>query len=222
MKICIFLIYLFIISSVFIFFYLKSHRRNLKPEVLIEKCKIDQINLRSLLHKSIPCLESAGITYWLCWGTLLGYVRHDKKMIPWDIDIDLAVLKDENFEEKINILKSELKKINCKLIWYPIGYRIVCKNSKNFIDLYKYHNNGEVLEGELYPRLAYKNHQFQNNQVFPLFKDIFEGIQVNIPCGCLEWLKKIYGEDFLEKRIISQGKNTLDGLALNFFGPIYL
>jgi phosphorylcholine metabolism protein LicD len=222
MKICFILIYLILICLVSLFFYLKIYRKNLDPEILIQKCKKDQINLNILLQKSIPCLESAGILYWLSWGSLLGYFRHDKKMIPWDIDIDLAILKDENFDNKINTLKSELKKIDCKLIWYPIGYRIICKKTRSFIDLYLYHDSGDFLESELYTRIAYKNHQFQKNQTFPLKKDTFEGVKLNISYDGIGWLKKVYGKDVFEKKIINQGKNIIDGLSLNFFGPIYL
>lgn len=38
--------------------------------------------------------ESVGLRYWIDFGTLLGAVR-DGKMIPWDWDVDVGVMKEE-------------------------------------------------------------------------------------------------------------------------------
>ena len=35
-------------------------------------------------------LKENGINYWICNGTLLGIIR-DTKLIPWDLDIDIAI-----------------------------------------------------------------------------------------------------------------------------------
>jgi hypothetical protein len=53
--------------------------------------KIDK-NLKSL----VEILTENKINYWMCHGTLLGIIR-DKKLIPWDHDIDIGVI-----ESKIN------------------------------------------------------------------------------------------------------------------------
>ena len=50
--------------------------------------------------ETIEILESNKILYWLCHGTLLGIIR-DKKLIPWDDDIDIAVFKSDVDFEKI-------------------------------------------------------------------------------------------------------------------------
>jgi len=39
------------------------------------------------------------INYWVCQGTLLGIIR-DQSLIPWDPDIDFAILK-KNFDKKL-------------------------------------------------------------------------------------------------------------------------
>lgn len=51
--------------------------------------------------------DKANITFWLDWGTLLGAVR-DKKIIPWDKDMDLGVF-DSDYNKIISIIP-ELKK----------------------------------------------------------------------------------------------------------------
>ena len=43
--------------------------------------------------ETIGILEKNDILYWVCHGTLLGLVR-DKRLIPWDHDIDIGVWAD--------------------------------------------------------------------------------------------------------------------------------
>ena len=53
----------------------------------------------------IKILNQNSINYWICHGTLLGITR-DKKLIPWDHDIDVAVWYDEISKEKvINLMR---------------------------------------------------------------------------------------------------------------------
>ena len=48
----------------------------------------------------IKILNQHKIKYWICQGTLLGIVR-DKKLIPWDHDIDIAVWSGSISKKKI-------------------------------------------------------------------------------------------------------------------------
>ena len=51
----------------------------------------------------IKILQKNKIEYWICHGTLLGIIR-DKKLIPWDHDIDIAVWHGSVSRDKIKKL----------------------------------------------------------------------------------------------------------------------
>ena len=48
---------------------------------------------------AINIFNKSKINYWVCQGTLLGIIR-DQSLIPWDPDIDFAIL-ERNFDEKL-------------------------------------------------------------------------------------------------------------------------
>ncbi len=65
---------------------------------------VDQETLRKAQLKMVEILEAVDdicqrydIKYWLCYGTLLGAVRH-KGFIPWDDDCDICMMR-EDFEK---------------------------------------------------------------------------------------------------------------------------
>jgi len=60
--------------------------------------QIDQ-NLKILINT----LSEYKINYWICHGTLLGIIR-DKKLIPWDHDIDIGVLENKISRKIIPII----------------------------------------------------------------------------------------------------------------------
>lgn len=46
----------------------------------------------SVLFKAIDTIEALKIDYWVTDGTLLGIIRKNR-ILPWDSDVDLGVLK---------------------------------------------------------------------------------------------------------------------------------
>ncbi len=72
------------------------------------KKKVDQ-NLKLV----IKILNTHKINYWICHGTLLGIIR-DKKILPWDNDIDIGLIKKKVKKNKLISLmkKNGFNKVN--------------------------------------------------------------------------------------------------------------
>lgn len=51
-------------------------------------------HLHSVLGDVARALDAAAVTWFACWGTFLGAVRH-RDLIPWDRDADVVVLAPE-------------------------------------------------------------------------------------------------------------------------------
>lgn len=77
---------------------------------------VDQETLRKAQLKMVEILEAIDdicqrhdIKYWLCYGTLLGAVRH-KGFIPWDDDCDICMMREdfEKFSQHVNELPENL------------------------------------------------------------------------------------------------------------------
>ena len=67
--------------------------------------KLHEINLETLKDVHEICVRH-GITYFLCFGALIGALRHHD-MVPWDNDIDLLMTRDE-FAKLLPFLRAEL------------------------------------------------------------------------------------------------------------------
>ena len=96
---------------------------------------IQLANLALLDELDYVCRQ-AGLTYWLDGGTLLGAVRH-KGFIPWDDDIDTAMLR-EDFEKIIDAFKKYSRNPDIfadysKNPKYPLGILYVIINNKMHI-----------------------------------------------------------------------------------------
>lgn len=73
-------------------------------------------NLRKVQLRTVELLSEVdricrkhNLRYWIDYGTLLGYKRHEGKFIPWDDDLDID-MPSEDYRKFIEIAKTELCK----------------------------------------------------------------------------------------------------------------
>lgn len=91
--------------------------------------KDDEMHAVEILREVKSILDKKKIQYWLDSGTLLGAIR-DKKLIPWDNDIDIG-LWHRDLLQVYEVIK-EIKHFNCEIIYKygPMSEFGEIKNSK--------------------------------------------------------------------------------------------
>ena len=78
-----------------LYYYYKNNNIDITtiPPATGQLRELQLANLALLKEMDYVC-KQAGLKYWLDGGTLLGAVRH-KGFIPWDDDIDTAMLRED-------------------------------------------------------------------------------------------------------------------------------
>lgn len=71
----------------------------------LEEMKAIELDVMKKIHS---ICEENGITYYLCYGTLLGAVRH-KGFIPWDDDIDIY-MKRWDYQRFVDLFRDNAAK----------------------------------------------------------------------------------------------------------------
>ena len=95
---------------------------------LKDKFLILHKNLKTILPDLLKILKKNNIKNFITAGTLLGYKRN-KKIIPWDDDIDIAIIDEDNIKQKFENIKSELKNQNKYYISdCSFGYKFILKD----------------------------------------------------------------------------------------------
>lgn len=137
------------------------------------------------------------IEFVLAYGALVGY-KFNKKLLPWDDDIDIIMLNDEflkltNFENNNFLIEInpnsqtfDISDVNNK-----ISGRVISKQTGLFIDITNYYIDNDLIKCK-------DGNSFKYDDVFPVKKSIFENIEVNIPKNIDNFLVKKYG-----KRVLS-------------------
>lgn len=114
---------------------------------------IQLANLELLKELDYVCKEN-NLKYWLDGGTLLGAVRH-KGFIPWDDDIDTAMLRDD-YEKVIEAFKKSSRNPDIFASFHRNNlesslYFIKIKHKKCphlFVDIFPFDTYGEKLSDE--------------------------------------------------------------------------
>lgn len=170
-----------------------------------------QMRMLDILIEVDKICQKHNIKYWIEGGTLLGAVRHGG-FIPWDDDLDIAVMHDE-YKKMLDVLEKELPE-NMKVQTHKTD-PLYCADYAKIRDL-----NSEVLEIGL-PR----NYKYNG-----IYIDVFPMKKTNkylsyFACGItyrtLDFVFKLSNSNFKIRRIAFDLMKIVYFILeiINFFFP---
>ena len=152
-----------------------------------------QRSLMSLFKIFIGFAEKHNLVYWASSGTLLGAIR-EKKMIPWDDDVDVDVPRDT--VKALLSLQPELNELGLKLEFDDYIWRIrYLHEDKAYIDLFEYTKVDETWKYfEEYNTQRWPNSYYKDNEIFPLKDYKFGNLTIKGPNNPVPYLEHQYGK----------------------------
>lgn len=178
--------------------------------------QVQSVLLRMLKILDAIC-EKHNIGYWLEYGTLLGAIRHEG-FIPWDYEADIGMIRPD-YESFLHVIQEELPEdmffqnrytdAEYKYHWIIEG-KIRDRYSKYDHDAEKCSwHTGIQIDIFVYDLDKVRPNSISNQferyysegKIFLKFKEIehtilkrFEGIQLPVPIGYEDYLKRAYGD----------------------------
>lgn len=175
----------------------------------------DQLKLaddKKALKAVAVLLEEAQIPYWVDCGTCLGVYRHEG-VIPWDNDIDIAILEpdSDNVRRVLNKLNpDEFAVLDWSSRDKPNSlFKVYVKGTDALVDIYHYRIDPQGQS--ITYILSNENNIFMSNSwrerellytkpipvdiVFPLKRGSYDGIDVLVPNDIVAYLQSRYGEN---------------------------
>lgn len=160
--------------------------------------------LREGLKKVIRVLDTYQVPWYAVCGTALGSVRH-QDIIPWDDDIDIAVMKDTLMKIPPHAWRDA--GLEYSPIKFFFGYKIKLRNVPVEIDIFELEPDPDQVSGKgvryasararaIWPREFLEEapswpHKGPKGQ-------LGSNLEVNLPNDTQVYLKRAYGEDCLE------------------------
>lgn len=173
---------------------------------------------KKALEDIAKALNKAGIAWWVDCGTCLGTHRYGG-VIPWDQDLDIAVLLPDFDNVRRALSKLDQRKYIVQ-DWssraIPNSYiKVFIRESGTLIDVYHFAIDPQTkelryilsLESNIFfpERWKIRERRFTApvafETVFPLKKSLFDGIVVNIPQNPEKYLQRYYGENLAPAKI---------------------
>ena len=95
-----------------------------------------QLSTLALLKDITEVISGEGIQYSLCGGTLLGAIRH-KGFIPWDDDVDMAVLR-KDYDHVYELLRGRYNEQNGFRVVRSTCIRVIMDGAPTQVDIFPF------------------------------------------------------------------------------------
>ncbi len=140
--------------------------------------------LHNLVAVVISQLDAHNVIYWAGSGTLLGIIRH-QDLIPWDDDVDLAVVYDQENMARVNSMLEALQHKGYPCGNTESGIKILHKDTLSFpwVDLMMVElgpNNRYTQCGKL-AKTVWSQVNYNHDHIFPTKQMAFGPNQVAVP-----------------------------------------
>jgi len=194
---------------------------SLTPLELVERHTVPvdyHLSLVVMLHELRYIFELYKIQYWLDGGSLLGCLR-DNKIIPWDDDIDLAIMYTDmnklRSPEVCKVISSKGMQIDmtdpdCFKVFKLDTIKLLKSGHiipNATIDIFTYERKGSIEEAiiQLHSpthRKLFRNCYHKEKELFPLQSSTLNKVEVKIPKNGKPYLTRYYGWDCFENYVI--------------------
>jgi lipopolysaccharide cholinephosphotransferase len=182
---------------------------------------------KEALKEVVQLFHQNNIPYWLDCGTLLGAQRYGG-IIPWDFDLDIAILQND-FDNAYRVLsKLDTKKYAIQ-DWSsrdrPKSYlKVYIKETGTLIDIYHFEidEKSRVIrsvlsnENSIFLPESWKIRERRFiidtpiDYVFPLKRANFDGIEAFVPNQTVNYLKQRYGQNIGPAKVFNALTNRYE------------
>lgn len=164
-----------------------------------------------LFEEFVHLCHQNEISFWLDWGSELGALRHSN-IIPWDIDCDTCLTKD-NYDKMIQLFEKNgftIGNLTCDLHGYDDPNGCCWIYNKKYLHLGKdifgidcvAYEVGETHTKTLMSQKVIdecpatpSSYDYLNEELYPLKKILFLGNYVFIPAKAVDLIKRYYGNE---------------------------
>jgi phosphorylcholine metabolism protein LicD len=182
---------------------------------------------KEALNAVASALNEANIPWWVDRGTCMGTYRYGG-IIPWDLDLDIAILTTDFENAQSALAKLDPEKYAVR-DWssreHPhSSMKVYIRETTSWIDIYCHKvdpANKQMtvifsLENNIFFTQACKIYESRYvvpqefSTVFPLRKANFDGVAVFIPNNPEKYLQKYYGENLAPPRVYDPISQTYE------------